>query len=383
MPLGESNRYLSVIQKNQFLQHRGISTDNRIDNTPLIKWIAGIGISNDEILRESSSMITQNKFFSFITLLLAGQISLPLFSQEYRSPETVLFRETWGYLLKGEEHYLTGKEPFTDICYFSATFDNGGNLIGNLTPPALSINGEIPFRLHLVISELTNYSRTHYTLKPKSRARKKLISDIVHASKQYDGIQIDFESIPSGDALHFQQFLRDLKKRMPKKILSVALPARRSTSSDAYNYPAIARIVDRVIIMAYDQHYSTSKPGPVAAKSWSRAVAEFAISKIPPKKLIMGLPLYGRAWQEKRYDKALRFSHIENIFSSYNIAKTEDEEYGIRFEFEVPVRVIGYYENAASILAKLKVYASMGITGVSFWRIGQEDKTLWEQIWIQ
>ncbi len=320
--------------------------------------------------------------FCSIILFLAVNI-LPLFSQEVQSPETVLFRETWGYLMKGEEKFLTGREPFTDICYFSATIDRSGKLIGDLIPPVLSINGEIPFRLHLVISELSDYSRTHYVLKPKSPARKKLIAAIVQSSKHYDGIQIDFESVPKDARWHFQRFLRDLKKSMPKKIISVALPARRSASTDAYDYPAIARIVDRVIIMAYDQHYRTSKPGPVAAKSWSRAVAEYAISKIPPKKLIMGLPLYGRAWQEKRYDKALRFSHIEHILSNYNIAKTEDEEYGIRFEFEVPVRVIGYYENAASILAKLKVYASMGITGVSFWRVGQEDKNLWERIWVQ
>lgn len=331
-------------------------------------------------------MNMKKAIFIFLIILLNALCCLipsRLFSQVTQQPETVLFRETWGYLMKGEEKYLTGKEPFTDICYFSATIDNNGNLVGDITPPVLSIDGEIPFRLHLVVSELNNYSRTHYVLKPKSPARRKLIADIAQASKRYDGIQIDFESVPKDDGWHFQRFLRDLKKRMPQKVISVALPARRSASNDAYDYPAIARIVDRVIIMAYDQHYSTSKPGPVAAKSWSRAVAEFAVSKIPAKKLIMGLPLYGRAWQEKRYDTALRFSHIENILSNYNITKTEDEEYGIRFEFEVPVRVIGYFENAASILAKLKVYASMGITGVSFWRIGQEDKTLWEQIWIQ
>ncbi|MCX7678819.1 MAG: glycosyl hydrolase family 18 protein [Spirochaetes bacterium] len=285
--------------------------------------------------------------------------------------------------MKGEEHFLTGSEPFTDICYFSATIDNHGNLRGDLTPPVLPINGEIPFRLHLVISELTNHSRTHYLLKSKSTARKNLIKNIVAISRLYDGIQIDFESVPREDGPAFQQFLRDLKKRLPKTVVSVALPPRRSEAHDAYNYAAISKIVDRVVIMAYDQHYRTSKPGPVASKSWSKEVAEFAIAKIPPRKLIMGLPLYGRAWQETRFDRALRYSHLENIISNYNITKTEDEEYGIRFEFEAPVRVIGYYESLSSIVAKLKLYASLGITSVSFWRIGQEDKRLWERIWVQ
>lgn len=322
-------------------------------------------------------------FFITLIIVLWCPIASGLFAQSTQQPDTVLFREVWGYLMKGEEKHLTGKEPFTDICYFSATIDNNGNLVGDTTPPALSINGEIPYRLHLVVSELTNYSRTHYALNPKFSLRKRLIRDILRAAKQYDGIQIDFESIYNDDMRNFRSFLKDLKKRMPRKTLSVAVLPRRAKSTDAYDYASIARIADRIIIMAYDQHYSTSKPGPVASKSWAREVAMYAISSIPRPKLIMGLPLYGRAWQEKRFDTALRFSHMENIISNFNITKTEDEEYGIRFEFEAPVRVIGYFESITSILAKLRLYASMGITSVSFWRIGQEDKTLWEQIWIQ
>lgn len=318
-------------------------------------------------------------FLTSIFFILAPS----LIAQNDHNSDTVLFRETWIYLMKGEEKYLTGNEPFTDICYFSATVNNQGNLVGDLKPPSLSINGEIPFRMHLVISELTNSSRTHYILKPKTSARKKIIKEIVNASQYYDGIQIDFESVLPQDGIHFLSFLRDVKKRLKQKTLSVALPARRNVVNDAYDYAGIGKIADRVIIMAYDQHFSTSKPGPIASKSWSKEVAEFALSKIPPKKIIMGVPLYGRSWQEKRYDRAIRFSHLENIISNYNIITSEDEEYGIRFEFEVPVRVIGYYESTSSILAKLKLYASLGITTVSFWRIGQEDKTLWDRIWIQ
>jgi spore germination protein YaaH len=318
-----------------------------------------------------------------IVIILSIIVSSKLSAQQSQQPDAVLFREVWGYLMKGEENNLRGTEPFTDICYFSATFDSKGNLVGEVTPPALAINGEMPFRMHLVISELTNYSRTHYVLHPKLSARKTLIRDIVQASRYYDGIQIDFESIPAEDARHFYIFLKDLKKRLPKKTLSVAILARRSKSNDAYDYAAISRVADRIIIMAYDQHYSTSKPGPVASKSWAESVARYAISAVPRHKLIMGLPLYGRTWQEKRFDRALRFSNLEELIEHFKIHPTEDEENGLRFEFEAPVRVIGYYESITSIMAKLRLYASLGITTVSFWRVGQEDKTLWERIWVQ
>jgi spore germination protein YaaH len=318
-----------------------------------------------------------------IIIIIVFIVSSKLSAQQHHQPDTVLFREVWGYLMKSEEKNLRGTEPFTDICYFSAAFDNKGNLVGDITPPVLAINGEIPFRMHLVVSELTNYARTHYVLHPKFSARKTLIRNIVQASRLYDGIQIDFESVPAKDARHFYAFLKDLKKRLPQKTLSVAVLARRSKSDDAYDYAAISRVADRLIIMAYDQHYSTSKPGPVASKSWAEAVARYAISAVPRHKLIMGLPLYGRTWQEKRFDRALRFSHLEELIEHFKITPTEDEENGLRFEFEAPVRVIGYYESIYSIMAKLRLYASLGITTVSFWRVGQEDKTLWERIWVQ
>ena len=65
--------------------------------------------------------------------------------------------------------------------------------------------------------------------------------------------------------------------------------------------------------MAYDEHWSSSTPGPVASLPWCERVGAYAISTIPVEKLVMGVPFYGRAWQDKKNDRALKFRTTEQI----------------------------------------------------------------------
>ena len=75
----------------------------------------------------------------------------------------------------------------------------------------------------------------------------------------------------------------------------------------------ISKIADRVLVMAYDQHWSTSKPGPVASLTWCREVAAYASKNIPKSKLIMGLPLYGREWGDQGYSRSIRWNQVNEL----------------------------------------------------------------------
>jgi spore germination protein len=293
------------------------------------------------------------------------------------------FREIWGYLMKGEEQEVTGREPFTDILYFGAGVNKEGKLTGTIEPPALPHHGTKP-RIHLVVFILSDPALLHRCLNKKGPARGALISDIAAAADDYDGIQIDFESLLPEDGKAFHDFLANLKRKMPDKILSAAVPVRlngNGKEKKAYDYESLSGILDKIVVMAYDQHWRTSNAGPVASLSWCDVAADYAVASIPRDKLVMGIPLYGRAWQDEKLNRAVTYRQAREL-SERSVKRAECIEKGPYFEYTEKVTVRVFYEDIGSIHAKMKLYDSYRIPSVAFWRIGQGPKELWNTIVI-
>lgn len=296
--------------------------------------------------------------------------------------EPVVLREVWAYLMRGEEKELTGTEPFTDVAYFGCRLDRKGTLVGPAAPPSQAVKGA--YRWHLVVAEINDASLLHFLLNPALPFRAGVVKAIAERAAAFDGVQIDFEAVPADDREQFLSFLADLKKALPAgKTLSVALPPRRTTVNDAYPYGAIAAVVDRVIIMAYDQHWSTSAPGPVAALAWCREVAEYARRHIDREKLVMGLPLYGRAWQDTNHARSLRDAHVKELLRKKSAAVARDRSGNPSLVYRDTVTVRVYYNTLESLLQRLRLYTSLEALKVSFWRIGQGDRALWKHITIK
>lgn len=294
---------------------------------------------------------------------------------------TAQFREIWAYLMRGEESRLCGTEPITDLCYFSASLTRNGRIAETVVRPAVAAANGIAPAIHLVIAELSNPSLMHFALDPRYGVRPLLVADICRAAADFDGVQIDFESIARDDAEAFFGFLADLKAALPAgKKLSIAVPARTRAAADAYDYARISAIVDRMVVMAYDEHWSGSAPGPVASLPWCAKVADFAGSVVDAGKLVMGLPLYGRAWQDKRLATALRFDNVQDLLAETRSEIRYSPERGPSFAYEANVVVTVFYDDLRSIMEKLALYRDRGIGAVSFWRIGQGPPQLWSSL---
>jgi spore germination protein YaaH len=311
-----------------------------------------------------------------VPCIAAIELTSPLVS---RNEGNTAVSEIWGYLLEGAENAYKGNEPVTDLCYFRAIIDYKGRLIG-----ATKIPGSVPVnknvRRHLVVAELSNRSLEHFILSPDYKFRSKLIDDIAAAMDTYDGVQIDFEAVPDIDKNNYLTFLADVKKRVGKKIVSVAVPARHQPVNDAYNYDALNSVVDRIIVMAYDEHWNGSVPGPIASLEWGEKIALYATAHIAKEKLVMGIPLYGRSWQRHGYSRELSYADAESIIrQSGQRVEFKENEYP-SFEYSKPVNVVLYYENNSSIMGKFRLYRKCDVRSVAFWRLGQGPEGLWEEL---
>jgi hypothetical protein len=296
------------------------------------------------------------------------------------NPEAVSFAEVWAYVVTGSESALSKSLPITDIGYFSAEIDTYGKLSGIPRRSGLSFPG----RVHLVV-KCDSRSLTYFALKPGSQERQALVEDLLSAAKDYDGLQIDMELVPQRSAPVFISFLQELRKGLPQnKMFTICLPARtRKIADDVYDYENIKPIVDRIFVMAYDEHWSGSNPGSVASLDWCRRVAEYSLRVIGREKLVMGLPFYGRAWGNYSPSRALVHSTTQRIINENNIKEIRYENGIPTFDYNINVSVKVYYENENSLSTRMNMYKSMNIRSIGFWRLGQETKEVWNYIRLE
>ena len=118
-------------------------------------------------------------------LLPPGEADLPVSS----------FAEIWGYVVSGREHFFKPEMPVSDIGYFGAEVNIYGQLVGVPNPKNIpNFSG----RIHLVAG-CNGQALSHFALMEDGQVRRKLIADLLEASKPFNGLQIDFENVPARD----------------------------------------------------------------------------------------------------------------------------------------------------------------------------------------
>jgi len=287
------------------------------------------------------------------------------------------FREIWAYVFADEESALTPGLPISDVGYFGAEVNSYGALID--VPNRRKLRA-FPGRVHLVVA-CNGKALSHFVLKHGSTERKTLIADLLAASKDYDGLQIDFENIPQKDGEPYLSFLKELRAGLGNKMFTVALAARtRKIADDVYDYEKILPFVDRILVMAYDEHWSNSAPGPIASLPWCKKVANYSLNVIGKEKLVMGIPFYGRTWGNIKPNRAFYHSGIERTHREQGSPEIRRENGIPTFRYETPLSVTVYYDDEYSLSARMEMYRTMGIASIGFWRLGQETPAVWKQI---
>lgn len=294
------------------------------------------------------------------------------------------FSEIWAYLLDGEEKYFPATSPITDVACFSASIDGDGTLAGgHETPPVLPAKN---VRYHLVVTMPWNTTLASIYFNSELPFRDHIIKAIVDRAKPFDGVQIDFEGISKEDGTAYLNFLAAVKKALPaSKIFSVAVMARweghkQKNPTDPFDYPFISMIADRVVVMAYDEHYRSGPAGPIASLSWCSKIFNYAVETIPPDKLVMGIPLYGRSWQKESVARAYRNPEVWTDLRIRQTQPESDPANGGSYTYTTNVTIQVHFETMNSLDAKMKLYSSSPIRGIAFWRISQEPLGFWEHL---
>lgn len=260
-------------------------------------------------------------------------------------------------------------------------------------------------------------------------ARAAFIDHAVTFLNQYgfDGLDIDWEYPkcwqggcergPESDKPAFAQFVHELKERFgPKKLLLTAAVSPGKAIIDAgFDIPKLSQDFDFVNIMAYDYHGTWEKfashHSPLYSRPESAAFdakdaifnANFTVNYwinkgMPSKKLVLGMPLYGRTFRlsgnpnkdaNKGYGmtasgagQAGQFTREAGMLSYYEICdlvkkqgwkQARDERSVARFAYSQNEWV--GYDDTKSLAIKSEYIKKMNLLGGMIWALDFDDFT--------
>ena len=136
--------------------------------------------------------------------------------------------------------------------------------------------------------------------------RANAVREMKSLAKKYqlDGINIDFENIHPEDKDRLTDFVGEISRALQAEGLTVSMditiPSSSGMWSRCYDRRALAEQVDYLMLMAYDEHSAASTvSGSVASLGWvEKGITATLAEGVPPRKLLLGMPLYMRIWQE-------------------------------------------------------------------------------------
>jgi spore germination protein len=214
----------------------------------------------------------------------------------------------------------------------------------------------------------------------------RFLNNIVATAKKYGfrDIHFDFEFLRPADREAYNAFLRKAKARFQREgwLMSTALAPKTSATQkgkwyEGHDYRAHGQIADFVVIMTYEWGYSGGPAMAVSPIDQVRRVLEYAITEMPPNKIMMGQNLYGYDWTlpfvQGSVAKAVSPQQAIELAARYRVPiqyDTKAQAPFFRYTAEDGKRHEVWFEDARSIQAKFNLIKELKIRGMSYWKLG-------------
>lgn len=222
--------------------------------------------------------------------------------------------------------------------------------------------------------------------------RETMIENLMDLVEEYnlDGVNVDFENMSESDKDVYSRFLIELAPRLKKigKTLSVDVtaPDGSETWSLCFDRNTIANVADYIVFMAYDQYgTSSNKAGTTAGYNWVEANVKKFLGQedVDPEKIILGIPLYMRLWEEEEDRTAkpevVNMKDMFDVLPEKQVATWDEElkQYYVEYE-EDGKKYKMWVENEKSVGEKINLANQYNLAGIAFW---EKDRETNDEFW--
>jgi peptidoglycan-N-acetylglucosamine deacetylase len=198
---------------------------------------------------------------------------------------------------------------------------------------------------------------------------------------KFTGVCIDFEEPPDSSQANLLTFMQELHATFSAKglLVSQAVPF----ADPEWNYKSYSDASDYLIVMAYDQHWSSSDAGPIAAQDWFEHNLIECLGELNPSRTIIALGNYGYDWssennnaREVTFQEALMTARDSEAAPSFDPATrnpyfeyTEDNQ-----SHKV------WFLDAVTAYNQIRAASGYKPAGFAIWRLGSEDPSVWSML---
>ncbi|HEX7876272.1 MAG TPA: glycosyltransferase, partial [Sphingobium sp.] len=199
----------------------------------------------------------------------------------------------------------------------------------------------------------------------------------LHAS----GVVFDLEALPKGAQADYLAFLRQAAPLLHEHHLQLMLTVPVDDAD--WNLRAYGRVVDRLFLMDYDQHYVGQAAGPIAAQPWFVQRLRAALQVVPASKVIVAIGNYAYDWTEGGSVADARSIEDAWLSAHYSGApiRFDPASGNATFDYQEDGKVHHVWMlDAASAWNQIRAARLSGVGGMALWRLGSEDPGFWHAL---
>lgn len=336
------------------------------------------GLSLNELYRNNPILHGEDE-------LRVGQILVLRYEGEPIGPLAVLgyaYPTITPSLLRSSLPHLTYLAPFTH----GITADGGLLPLDDAQMRTLAGQFGVAPMLHLsTLGEDGKFhSDTASLLLNDDTRQTRLIAEIGQSLYQngYQAIDVDFEFIYPEDAAPYASFIRRLSTTFNPYGIPVSVALAPKTSDDqagslyeGHDYRALGAAANSVLLMTYEWGYTYSQPMAVAPLPNVEQVLDYALTRIPAEKILLGIPNYGYDWPLPYVSGVTAATSVGNA-EAVQLAREHGAEISYNEVTQSPyfryfandgIEHEVHFEDARSIQAKLLLALEHRLYGVGYW----------------
>ena len=268
-----------------------------------------------------------------------------------------------------------GITPIDDESMISAAWENGCAPLLTLTN--LGVNGGFS-------------SGIAHSIFTDAAAQDTLVRNTLSVleSRGYYGVNLNIEYVQPYDREGYNAFLKRMSETLHANGYMLSSAIAPKTSDDQYgvlytahDYAAHGQYCDRVVIMTYEWGYTYSAPRAISPVNEMRRVIAYAVTKMPPSKLLLGFSNYGYdwtlPWKQGQAARVISNAAAVNLAASvYAQIKFDETAQASFFNYTDPsgVRHEVWFEDARSVRARLALVREYGLAGISIWTVNMRNR---------